>query len=466
MGMKIRKFKAPTLQKALEQIRQEMGDGAIILQADPIKDGGFGRNAVEVTAATDKPEAIPRFNFKVTDDVGERDLAQSSSEKAKGFISNIFKKKAKAEKPENSKSFPPIAKPENLKRVLQAAKKNSSGSQTTDSSASPGQIYAFKSYIEPLQKEMANLKELMIAEHKRSEESPRAPSNAYIETELASLKKIFSNFINEQRFEEKDLPPNFKKLLNFWRDKGMSNRQIYGFFEKFEREGIQFDPQGSSQALKPLLSQSIREGRNTENPKQKIVTLVGPTGVGKTTTIAKLAAFEKLKLHRTAALVTIDDYKIGGTDQLAHFARILEIPFIKVRSDLSLEEQIKHLNVDTVFIDTYGIAPKDDKKMTELRKSLQFRDPTLLARQERHLVLPVGVASSDVDQIMDSFTRLAPQYLLFTKWDETENWGGMLACILESKTPVSFVGHGQEVPDDLSIFSRNSFIETIMGKEQ
>lgn len=457
MGMKIRKFKAPTLQKALEEIRQEMGDGAIILQADPIKDGRFGRNAVEVTAAIEREDAIPRFNIQLTDGDEERELAQSQEAKSsRGLFSGIFRGKAKKEKKKENK------KSEQVKKAVKEMKVAPPTPKKTDAPTA-GQVFAMKSYLEPLQKEIRQLKELMNMEKAKA---GRVPSNSLIEAEIQGLKKMFAGYVNDQKFSNESLSAPMRKLSNFWKEKGMSTRQIHGFFDRIEAEGLRFDEQSDAAMMRPLLGRKIREGKNTENPKQKIICLIGPTGVGKTTTIAKLAAFEKLKLNRSSALVTLDDYKIGGTDQLSHFARILEVPFIKARSDLNLEEQIQHLNVDTLFIDTFGVAPRDEKKMLEIRKSLNFKDPALRARTERHLVLPVGVASGDIDQILESFSRLQPDYLIFTKWDETENWGGMLATILESQTPVSFVGHGQEVPDDISVFSAQSFVETVMGVEK
>jgi flagellar biosynthesis protein FlhF len=137
------------------------------------------------------------------------------------------------------------------------------------------------------------------------------------------------------------------------------------------------------------------------------------------------------------------------------------VPFIKLRPDVSFEEQLKALSVDSVFVDTFGVSPRDSEKILELKKQINFRDPVLRARLETHLALPVGMASGDLDRHMEAFRVLGPQYLLFTKWDETENWGGMLASILSYSIPVSFIGHGQEVPDDLSAFSSRDFAKTI-----
>lgn len=469
MGMQIKKFQAPTLQKALEMVREELGDGAIILQADPVRSGILGRNGVEVTAAIDRKDVAPKFAITLPEDETERKKSVRTSKWANW--KQLFKKENTADAPAlKADVLPKSAEKQKLtdqvrKAAEQAAAQYTSGAAGAGVSHSPastmGQLYAMKTFVEPLQKQMEEMKKQMA-----QPKTDRVPTTALLESELHTIKSTLQNFIQEQKFKDSDQPALIKRLIHFWKEKGMNDRQIYSFLQKLEKQGIQLDSGTSKQFLEPLVSGQMREGRTTENPKQKIVCLVGATGVGKTTTIAKMAAFEKLKLGRSVALLTLDDYKIGGTDQLSHYARILEVPFIKLRSDLSLEEQIKHVNVDTIFVDTYGISPKDEAKFTQLRRALQFKDPALANRREIHLVMPVGLSANDVDLHVEAFSKIGPQYLLFTKWDETDNWGGMLATMLTYSIPVSFVGHGQEVPDDLSVFSSREFARTVTDFEQ
>jgi len=464
MGMQIKKFQAPTLQKALEMVREELGDGAIILQADPVKSGILGRNGVEVTAAIDRKDGTPRFQVTLPASKDERPGDEVLKTSGKwNFLNRIIPKK-----PTKAVNTTPARTPEKEKlteQVRKMAEQAASNSEpvgsgvATPAASTMGQLYAMKTFVEPMQKQMDEMKKQMATD------KGRVPTTSLIESQIQDLKKKLTLFMSEQKFKESELPPAVQQLIQFWKEKGMTDRQVYSFLQKVEDQGLKLDAEVSGQFLEPIISKSFREAKTLENPKQKIVCLVGTTGVGKTTTIAKMAAFEKLKLGRSVALVTLDDYKIGGTDQLAHYARILEVPFIKLRPDVSFEDQLKGLNVDTVFIDTFGVSPKDNDKIMELRKQISFRDPLLKSRLEVHLALPVGMPANDVDRHMETFSTLHPQYLLFTKWDETDNWGGMLATILAYSIPVSFVGHGQEVPDDLSVFSGKEFARTVTGIE-
>ncbi len=467
MGIQIKKFQASTLQKAIEQIRSELGDGAIILQTEPIRNrtGLFTRGGVEVTAAIDRKELAPRFHAAIAPQEDER-KATENSEKQRTWFS--FGKKSKATPAKKSATTPaanpvkPVSPPPARTFAPTSPVENSSST-----ASSVNQLYAVKTFIEPLQKEVESLKAKL---EKTTTSSPlaKAPKKRIkdpLEDEVQQLRRELNEFINERRYESVKLPPYFRVLMNFWMDRGMPSRHIYNFFQQMEKWGAAFTEETPSDraahALNSALVGNISEANVFQRQDKRIVVLVGPTGVGKTTTIAKMAAYEKLKLKRSVSLLTVDDYKIGGTDQLAHYARILEVPFSKSRRDLSLEEQCQIQSADTIFIDTFGISALDTTRLELLRSSLQFKDPELLKRLEIHLVLPVGIHPADVPNVLKSFTELRPGFLLFTKWDETQNWGGMLWTILSSRKPVSFICNGQSVPDDISLFSKQSFIETV-----
>ncbi|MGA0163326.1 MAG: flagellar biosynthesis protein FlhF [Bdellovibrionota bacterium] len=449
MGMQIKKFQASSLQKALEQIRAELGDGAIVLQADPIKTGLFGRHGVEVTAAIDRKTMPARFEIQVDDESPVNSVARSTKKSRNKSWSSLFK--GRSEKSDEKKNEAGDTKTNQIKNFVSQAVQT----EKREEAPGRGQLFAMKTFVDPLKEEIQQLKQQMKQERPKSQE--RIPSSSYLESEIQDLKNAFKDFVIEQKLQDSELPAELKRLEVFWRDHGVTTKQIARFFNQLKEENRQFD----EEFLKSALQLKVKDSKVFESRAKKIKILVGPTGVGKTTTIAKLAAFEKLKLKRSVSLITIDDFKIGGTDQLGHYARILEAPFVKCRSDVSLEDQIKSVEADTIFIDTFGVSPKDDAKILKLRKALQLKDPELIARQELHLALPAGLASGDVDLFVESFSRMNPHYLLFTKWDETENWGGMLAAIMTSERPVSFVGHGQEVPDDISVFNSEQFIQTV-----
>ena len=472
MGIHIKKFQASTLQKAIEKVREELGDNAIILQTDPIRTSGalkmFGKNAVEVTAAIDRADAPaaaatlptkPQSKFHAT--VGESTPSSDNQTKSQwwGLLSKKTKRPSAPGASISSAAQTPSTYSKPAGAVVAPAAAPSDASAL---SPSVGQMYAMKTFIEPLKKDLDSLKAKLSAQEPVA---PRKRVRDPLELEVQQLRQDLQSFLMEKRYEDTKLPFYYRSLMKFWSEKGMSNKQIFGFFKQIEKWGHTFSETSSDKevatSLRSVLQESISEANVFQKKEQRVVIVVGPTGVGKTTTIAKLAAYEKLRLKRSVSFITVDDFKIGATDQLAHYARILEIPFSKSRPDFTLENQCVVQATDTIFVDTFGVSPRDIERLNLLKKMLKFQDPLVQAKLEVHLALPVGVAPQDVEEYLASFSELNPKYLLFTKWDETMNWGGMLSTILASRKPVSFVCHGQNVPDDMALFSKNDFIRAI-----
>lgn len=469
MALQIKKFQAPTLQQAIEQIRNEMGDDAIILQTEPLKGSGlglFGRNSIEVTAAIDRNDAQVKFHAMIAEASDERPQATAVSSAASsgngkknwlGLLGTVTPKKS---------SEPAKISTAGSQTKAQAQTQNSTPAKTSkveDESPSLGQLYAVKTFVDPLKKEVEELKTSL----KRTENPIQKKSKVKdpLEEEVHRLRQDLKGFMIESRFQDEKMPHHILQLKAFWKDRGLSDRMIARIFNDIEAWGGSVTRTGSIgeslEQITHMLSGLVQEADVFQKKEGRIVTLVGPTGAGKTTTIAKMAAYEKLRLKRTVAFVSVDDFKIGGTDQLAHYARILEVPLIKTRSDISLEAQIAAVKADTIFIDTFGFSSRDHQRRDALKDILNFSHPDIVAKLETHLVLPVAFPAADLSDVWSTYSQCKPQYLAFTKWDETENWGSMLAAIVTCRRPVSFISHGQNVPDDFALFSKQSFIETV-----
>lgn len=472
MALQIKKFQGATLQEALEAIRAELGDDAIILQTEPIRTKGsmgfYNKNKIEVTAAVDREDAPPRFHATVGEAPAERSVAVPSSTPApakQGALSRLFTGATFGRKQKEVKTAVKSAKTTKASATAQTSIPSQTENSAPAAQLAPsmGQIYAVKTFLDPIRDEVEQLKR----DFKKSEGSGTKGKKFKdpLETEVQFLREELRSFIVEKKFEDSKLPAYFQKITHFWKEKGLTDKQIHRILQNVQEWGGGFNAKTSDQdaasQINQLLDGAIQEANVLEKKGNRIVVLVGPTGVGKTTTIAKMAAYEKLRLNRSVSLITTDDFKVGGTDQLAHYARILEVPFAKSRADLTLEEQCKIQSAQTIFIDTFGVSFRDQERIAALTKMLSFKDPAMAARLEIHLVLPVAVSSRDIQDYISSYSSFKPDFLVFTKWDETDNWGGMLAAILASKKPVSFVSQGQSVPDDFALFSKASFLETI-----
>ena len=188
----------------------------------------------------------------------------------------------------------------------------------------------------------------------------------------------------------------------------------------------------------------VSEGR------PRVVALVGPTGVGKTTTVAKLAAYAHLQAGAEVVLITLDTYRIAAVEQLKTYAKIMEIPVQVALNTNELRQAIQfHQDKSLVLIDTAGHSQRDEIGMANLRNF--FADQSDI---EVHLVLSATTKSADLADIINRFNPLNPEYLIFTKLDETSAYGSLFTQIVKTKKPVSFVTTGQNVPEDFEFASR------------
>jgi flagellar biosynthesis protein FlhF len=192
--------------------------------------------------------------------------------------------------------------------------------------------------------------------------------------------------------------------------------------------------------------------------KTRVAALVGPTGVGKTTTLAKLAAFAQLKLKQKVALVTLDTYRMGAVDQLQQYAQILQVPLHVALTVEDLRSAFRfYQDRALVLIDTPGHSPKDTETLGQMRALLDE-----LPEVETHLVLSATTKPRDLAEIAARYEPLHPTRLLFTKLDETSTYGPILSTLARVKLPLSYLGTGQEVPDALELATSRRVADLIL----
>ena len=181
--------------------------------------------------------------------------------------------------------------------------------------------------------------------------------------------------------------------------------------------------------------------------KGKVVVVVGPTGVGKTTTIAKLAANMTFMEAKEVAFITLDTYRISAAEQLRTFAEIIGIPIRVVFHAADLIDAIhEYRHKDLIFIDTAGRSPYNDDHMGELGEFLRSAQA-----DEVILVLSATTDSSDLIQTYERFNLICVDKLIFTKLDETNSYGQILNVLDEVDKPVAYFTTGQSVPDDIEV---------------
>jgi flagellar biosynthesis protein FlhF len=194
---------------------------------------------------------------------------------------------------------------------------------------------------------------------------------------------------------------------------------------------------------------------------RRVIALVGPTGVGKTTTVAKLAANFKLAHGVRVGLITVDTYRIAAVEQLKTYAEIIDLPLAVVNDPVEMSRALDELgDVDIVFIDTAGRSPRDEVKIRELAEFLLQARP-----DEVHLVLSAVAGQRSLRSAVERFATVQVDRLILTKLDEADSLGGVLAVLGLSSRPLSYLTTGQAVPDDIEPADRKRLARLILRQE-
>ncbi|GIN57812.1 flagellar biosynthesis protein FlhF [Lederbergia ruris] len=194
----------------------------------------------------------------------------------------------------------------------------------------------------------------------------------------------------------------------------------------------------------------------------KMINFVGPTGVGKTTTIAKLAANAVLKEKKKVAFITLDTYRIAAIEQLKTYAELLQIPLEVIYEEKNFKTAIeKFSDYDLVFIDTAGRNYREKRYIEELKK--MFGDEKNIFT---YLVLSISMKEQDMQKIADNFLDMKFNQFIFTKADETNSYGIMYNMICHYQTGVSYITTGQDVPDDIRKATPEIIAYYLVGNEE
>ncbi|ADK14106.1 flagellar biosynthesis protein FlhF [Clostridium ljungdahlii] len=224
------------------------------------------------------------------------------------------------------------------------------------------------------------------------------------------------------------------------------------------RVNIIEDDRAEEEKLKEVVTSMIKvEDKVLEN----IVVLVGPTGVGKTTTIAKLAGKLSLIEKKKVGLITIDTYRIGAVEQLKTYADIMNIPFQVVFTIKDMGKAIENMSdCDVILIDTTGRSSKNKMQISELRAFIDKVNTDNI-----HLVISCTTKNRDIDVIVEGYKELNYNNVIITKLDETSTYGSILNILQAAKKPISFVTTGQNVPEDIKVMNTEELVKLVLGED-
>lgn len=456
--MIIKKFIGKNETEATEAAKKELGDTLVIMNVRYVKAKGpfafLKRKQVEVTAALeddDEPMKQIRRIAKAQVEAQEKGNSGKNSQdkNAAGFSASVD---------DNTKLSNHAQKADAATEAVKAAG-NRTGLSSTGSN------------IERKLDNLQNLLESQINKENESLKNSTAVAGKNAEAAAASEEdkseaedEPIKNRKEEISKQEKEVDRFLRLLYNTMIDNEVDEHyanEIIGDAEKNRNPGATMDFILGAIYQKMILRFGKSQGIQPALNGPKVVFFIGPTGVGKTTTIAKVASSFSVNEKKKIALLTTDTYRIAATDQLRTYAGILEVPFRVIYEPEELANAISDFSFcDYIFVDSAGHSHRNEEL---LQKQKEYIDITGENEKQIFLVLSATTKYRDLKKIADNYREISEYELIFTKLDETGEYGNIYNMRCESGAPIAYVTCGQNVPDDIEAFNAQKTVRQLLG---
>ena len=399
--MTIKKFSGKTKEEAIAKAKAEFGEGAVVMNVKEVKPSGFFQFFKGVT-------------YEVTAAIEEKDKYVGINLSADEKI-----------------TLPPISQ--------QTAKMSSVKLQIAEP------VAASTVSSEDIEKRLESISNMIEKKFQAQEDKEKESTEKMVQnSENFKFMKILYRTLLDNEVDE--------KYVN----------QILEEAEKIANSNNSVDVVLSNVYQKMILKFGEPNCIDTEGKKPKIIFFIGPTGVGKTTTIAKIASKYKVEQDRKVAFLTADTYRIAATEQLHIYANILDAPMSIVYSAQELNQAIaKVSDNDLIFVDTAGFSHRNETQRMDTKNLIDGLDEKY--EREIFLVLSATTKYKDLLEIVDSYREIAEYKLIFTKLDETSSYGNLLNIRLYSGADLSYMANGQNVPDDIEEFNAQMIVKQLLG---
>lgn len=413
--MTINKFQGKTEEEAIEKAKAQMGEDVVIMNVKIIKAKGiaglFKKDTYEVTAAKEETER------------GNTIAAFTSPLKLHEQINLTADEPIKVPPYEYKPEEKQENKNDNFAEILNEKRPDTEN-------------------IEKRLDDLQNMIEYRFSEEEHKEVSKEEqPQNKTESFQFVKMlyKTLLKNEVNE-------------KYAN----------QILDELEGVMKNGNSVDYILSNVYQKMILKFGQPKTIDLSGKKPKVVFVIGPTGVGKTTTIAKIASKYKVEHDKKVAFLTADTYRIAAAEQLRTYANILDEPFSIIYSSEELNQAIENIeDYDLILVDTAGFSHKSENQREEIKHLIEEVDEKY--DKSVYLVLSATTKYKDLLEIIDSYKEIADYKIIFTKLDETSTYGNLLNVKLYSEAELSYITNGQNVPDDIEVFDTQKIVKNLLG---
>jgi len=284
--------------------------------------------------------------------------------------------------------------------------------------------------------------------------------------EMTALKSMVKTLHNEIRHTQAPQVP--EELFEYYMEliQNQVAEELAGEIIKTLQKQLRPEHFSQREFVREKLAEQVEKLLPTSGPIVRskavgphVVALIGPTGVGKTTTLAKLAANLKLREKHRVGLITLDTYRIAAVDQLKKYADIIGSPLRVVGNTEDLKEAVAQMSdCDFILIDTAGRSPNDALKLNELRGLLDSIKP-----DEVHLVISSTASQACVELAITKFSDVRVDKIIFTKIDEAAHVGTVLNVVRKVNKQLSYITTGQDVPDDIEVGRGRRLAQLILG---
>ena len=399
--MIIKKFTAKTEKEALDIAKRELGEGVVVMNVKDVKAKGFF--AFLKAPMTEVTVAL--------EEESERYTAAVSA------INNVIaSSQAKEETPAGSA---PVVQQESVKK---------------ESSAIEEKLDSLQSLLE---------QQLQRPDEDKEDKEEKNGKEAE-ETEIDRFMKLLHNTMLDNEVDEQYA------------------KEILDEIEQVNKPNMPFDYALANIYQKMILKFGMPGCITPASKGIKMVFFIGPTGVGKTTTIAKIASIFRVDQKKKVALLTADTYRIAAAEQLRTYANILEVPFRIIYTVEEIEKAMEDFrDYDYILVDTAGHSHQNTTQKESMSKFIHSVDDK--TEKEVYLVLSATTKYRDLISIADSYKEMTDYKLIFTKLDETTTLGNLLNLRLYTNAELSYVTYGQNVPDDIEEFNPQSTVKQLLG---